>query len=289
MKNHFTKVCKKKTYKFKKTDLSKDILQNITSESIKDVNLKTAQANCKSNNAVAENTEITEISDVMKSSSENSQDASSNKQKIFESLHDTVQSEGFKEVNKTGSSSKFNNQDKAQIWQNPNADKSEATQDINKTGSTENTTSWMSWMLDKVQMKKGEINENSEEFKDLKKQKVLERYSEVFSYMKTYLSACSTEEVENTPSWNEEFTNVVEPGDIPIIKEAIENIIRMEISKRKEIMDNENRNEKEKEEEEPVNKESKKVESKVSNRKDINSNANKQRTGKKKVNKKSIT
>ena len=134
MKNHFTKVCKKKTYKFKKTDLSKDILQNITSESIKDVNLKTAQANCKSNNAVAENTEITEISDVMKSSSENSQDASSNKQKIFESLHDTVQSEGFKEVNKTGSSSKFNNQDKAQIWQNPNADKSEATQDINKTG-----------------------------------------------------------------------------------------------------------------------------------------------------------
>ena len=95
--------------------------------------------------------------------------------------------------------------------------------------------------------------------------------------------------MENTPIWNEEFNNVVEPGDIPIIKEAIENIIRMEISKRKEIMDNENRNEKEKEEEEPVNKESKKVESKVSNRKDINSNANKQRTGKKKVNKKSIT
>ena len=52
-----------------KTDMSKDILQNIASESINNVNLKTKQANCMSDGVVTENTEILkEISDIKKSS-----------------------------------------------------------------------------------------------------------------------------------------------------------------------------------------------------------------------------
>ena len=77
MKNHFTKVFKKQTKILKKdkslvkmkTDLSKDFVQNITSEGIKDVNLKTKQANCMSENGVTENTAILkEISDIKKPS-----------------------------------------------------------------------------------------------------------------------------------------------------------------------------------------------------------------------------
>ena len=99
-------------------------------------------------------------------------------------------------------------------------------------------------MLDKVQMKKGEINENSEELKDLKRQQVIERYPPFFRDLEAHISTCNAEELEkvleNTRNFNEgsKDRDLVESGDIQYIKEEVENMISMEMSRRQEMIGN---------------------------------------------------
>ena len=85
----------------------------------------------------------------------------------------------------------------------------------------------------------------------------------------------------------------VDPDEIPMLKEEVDNIIRMEISRRKEMIGNREMIIKDTRRRETQDDKPRMVQvssqSKTSNSKDINRNANKQRLGKKKVNKKSIT